>query len=312
MPVDPQVAELLQQFTLLEVPYINTLNPPEARELTAKLRGKTLNPEPVAVVENRTIPGPGGNIPIRIYRPNSSKPLPVVVFFHGGGWVIGNLDWLDDMCRAYANGVECVVVSVDYRLAPEHKFPAAVEDAYAATLWVANNTNLINGDRDRIAVVGDSAGGNLATVVALMAREKGTPPLIYQVLIYPATHYNTETESYQKYGNGDYRFTKAEMVWFWQHYLRTDADGQNPYASPLLAEDLSNLPPALIITAEYDMLRDEAEVYADRLQSAGVPVTLKNYDGMIHGFLGFARVVDVGQKAIADIAAQLRSVFRNK
>ncbi|MCL1463438.1 alpha/beta hydrolase [Argonema galeatum] len=306
MPLDPQVQKLLQQLAQLELPPLTTLSPSQARELAAKLRGKPLRPLALASVENRTIPG---DIAIRIYTPHGKKPLPVLVFFHGGGWVLGDLDVADSTCRSLAKDVGCVVVSVDYRLAPEHKFPAAVEDAYAATVWVANNASVINADVTRIAVAGDSAGGNLAAAVALMARDRGEPALAYQVLIYPVTQYAFDTESYREYAEGC-GLTKEEMIWFWRHYLANTADGENPYASPLLAENLSQLPPALIITAECDVLRDEALAYATRLRSAGVSVYLKQYDGMIHGFVGMALVLDGGKNAIADIAAQLRSVFK--
>lgn len=309
MPLDPQVQNFLQIITQLELAPLSSLDPVKAREQAAKLRGKPLRRAGYPSVENRTIPGPNGDIPIRIYTPEGNAPFPVLVFFHGGGWVLGDLDAVDSTCCALAKDGTCVVVSVDYRLAPEHKFPAAVEDAYAATLWVAKNAAGINGDVSRIAVAGDSAGGNLATVVTLMAREKGEPKLIYQVLIYPPTHYNFDGESYREYGQG-YGLTKDEMFWFWHQYLADVADGNHPYASPLLAEDLSNLPPALIITAECDILRDEAEAYAGRLRSAGVPVLLKRYDGMIHSFVGLAQVVDGGKRAIADIVAQLRLVFK--
>ncbi|MCL1472423.1 alpha/beta hydrolase [Argonema antarcticum] len=306
MPLDPQVQKLLQQLGQLELPPLTTLSPSQARELAAKLRGKPLRPLAIANVENCTITG---DIAIRIYTPHGKKALPVLVFFHGGGWVLGDLDVADSTCRSLAKDAGCVVVSVDYRLAPEHKFPAAVEDAYAATVWVANNAGAINADVTRIAVAGDSAGGNLAAAVALMARDREEPVLAYQVLIYPVTQYAFDTESYREYTEGC-GLTKEEMIWFWHHYLANTADGENPYASPLLAENLSQLPPALIITAECDVLRDEALAYATRLRSAGVSVYLKQYDGMIHGFVGMAQVLDGGKNAIADIAAQLRSVFQ--
>ena len=306
MSLDPQVQEFLEQFDRLGLPTLSSLEPVEAREIAAKLRGKPLKLQAVLRVENRAIPGADGDIPVRIYTPKSSAPLPVLVYFHGGGWVLGDLDAADPICRSLANGAECVVVSADYRLAPEHKFPVAVEDAFAATRWVAQNAAAIGGDTDRIAVAGDSAGGNLAAAVALMARDRGEPHLAYQLLIYPVTQYGFDTESYRQYERG-YGLSKDDMVWFWDRYLPRAADGQNSYASPLLAGSLSHLPPALIVTAECDVLRDEAEAYAARLEKAGVPVRLWRYDGMIHNFIGLAPVVDRGKQALAEIAGQLRS-----
>ncbi len=306
MSLDRQVQEFLEQLERLGLPPLSSLEPAEARELAAKLRGKPLKPQAVFRVENRAIPGADGDITVRIYTPKSSAPLPVLVYFHGGGWVLGDLDAADPICRYLANGAECVVVSADYRLAPEHRFPAAAEDAFAATRWVALNAAGIGGDPDRIAVAGDSAGGNLAAAVALVARDRGEPVLAYQLLIYPVTQYGFDSESYRQYERG-YGLSKDDMVWFWDRYLPHAADGKNPYASPLLAKSLKDLPPALIVTAECDVLRDEAEAYAARLQEAGVPVRLWRYDGMIHNFLGLAPVVDRGKQALAEIAGQLRS-----
>lgn len=306
MSLDPQVQEFLVQFDRLGLPPLSSLEPVGARELAAKLRGKPLKPLAVFRVENRAIPGADGDIPVRIYTPKSSAPLPVLVYFHGGGWVLGDLDAADPICRSLANGAECVVVSAGYRLAPEHRFPAAAEDAFAAARWVAQNAAALGGDPGRIAVAGDSAGGNLAAAVALMARDRGSPHLAYQLLIYPVTQYGFDSESYRQYERGC-GLSKEEMVWFWDRYLSRAADGKNPYASPLLAESLNHLPPALIVTAECDVLRDEAEAYAARLEAAGVPVRLWRYDGMIHSFIGLAPVVDRGKQALAEIAGQLRS-----
>jgi acetyl esterase len=218
------------------------------------------------------------------------------------------VETMDAPLRVLTNRAGCVVVSVDYRLAPEHKFPAAVEDAYAATRWVANNISTVQGDPARIAVGGDSSGGNLAAAVTLMARDRGEPSLIYQILVCPVTNHDFNTLSYQEYADG-YLLTKNSMVWFWNHYLKDDNDGRHPYASPLQAQDLSGLPPALIITAEYDPLRDEGEAYAARLQKAGVSVVTKRYDGMIHGFFEMAALLDTSQLAIEDAAQALRSAF---
>ncbi|HEY9690664.1 MAG TPA: alpha/beta hydrolase [Oculatellaceae cyanobacterium] len=309
MSLDPQAQKFLEQISELQLPPLSSAEPREARELLAKLKGKQLKPEFVASIQNHIIKSQV-NIPIRIYTPKENIQLPILVYLHGGGWVLGDLDGVDHICRSLANQADCIVVSVDYRLAPEHKFPAAVEDAYAVTNWVAKNAADINGDETRIAIAGDSAGGNIAAAVALMARDRGEPLLVYQVLIYPTTQYGFDTESYHKYGQGDFGLSKEEMIWFWHHYLADVADGQNAYASPLLANNLANLPPTYIITAEYDVLRDEAEAYAVSLELAGVPVKLQRYNGMIHSFVGLSLVIDQGKNAIADIATQLSIIFK--
>jgi acetyl esterase len=266
-------------------------------------------PENVARVENLTIPGPAGEIPIRTYTPEGDGPFPILVFFHGGGWVIGNLDTHDSICRSLANQADCVVVSVDYRLAPENKFPAAAAAAFGATQWVAANADQLNADPARIAVGGDSAGGNLAAVVSLMARDKGGPALIYQLLIYPTTNISTfDTQSFKDHADG-YILTKDSMAYYRDHYIQGTEDTKNPYASPLLAEDLKGLPPALVVTAEFDVLTDESKAYAERLIQAGVPVTYTCYEGMIHPFFSFPAVVDCARKAMGETAAALRTVF---
>ena len=308
MPLNSQTRILLNQIKELGLPPLNELNPVQAREQAAMGDQFSPKPEPVASVKNCIIPSSEIDIPIRIYTPAGNPPFPIVVFFHGGGWVVGNLEAADSICRTLANQVGCIVVSVDYRLAPEHKFPAAVEDAYTATEWVAKNAASFQGDPERIAVGGDSAGGNLAAVVALMSRDRNFPSLVYQLLFYPATQYGFDTDSHRQNGK-DYLLTIELLVWFWHHYLSSAADGQNPHASPLLADNLSNLPPALIITAEYDPLRDEAEAYGNRLQDAGVSVKMTRYDGTIHGFVGMANVLDQGQEALAEAAAALKHRF---
>lgn len=309
MPIDPKAQRLLQQLAELNIPPLSTLEPVEARELSAKFRGRLLKPKTPPTVENLTIPGPEEEIPVRIYTPEGNSPFPLLVYFHGGGWVVGDLDAVDNTCRALCLGAGCMVISVDYRLAPEYKFPAALEDAYAAIQWLAANASGMGGDATRLAVAGDSAGGNLAAAVALMARDKGELSLSYQLLIYPVTHCYFDTESYLTYGEGDYGLRRDEMIWFWQHYLADEAEGKNPYASPLLAEDLSGLPPALIVTAECDILRDEAEAYAASLKAAGVSVQLWRVKGMIHNFVSMAQVLHQGKDAIAYISAQLRQAF---
>lgn len=308
MPLDPQVKAFLDQLTALGGPPLNSLSPPEAREAAKMLGTFSGTPEDVASVQNRTIPGAAGDIPVRIYTPVGSGPFPALVFFHGGGWAIGDLDTQDGPCRALANGAACVVVSVDYRLAPEHKFPAAPEDTYAATKWVAANAATLKVDPTRVAIGGDSAGGNLTAVTALMARDRGGPRLAFQLLIYPVTDGACDTASYRDNADG-YLLTKDMMQWFWNLYVRNAADRQNPMASPLRARSLNGLPPALVQTAEFDPLRDEGEAYAARLKDAGVPVQLTRYHGMIHGFFGMASVVDQATVAIAEAASALRVAF---
>lgn len=308
--LDPQIEALLQRMAQQGVPPVHTLTPVQARESRNPLF-RTLggSPEAVANMENVTIPGPGGQIPIRIYTPQGSGSFPVLIYFHGGGWVICNLDTHDSICRSLANGAACVVVSVDYRLAPEHKFPAAVDDAYAATQWVAHNTDRMNADPTRIAVGGDSAGGNLSAVVSLMARDRSGPSLMYQLLVYPVTDLSSlDTDSYREHGEG-YMLTKDSMEYYRGHYISREGELRNPYASPLLARELSGLPPALVIAAEFDVLTDESEAYADRLKQAGVPVIYTCYKGMIHAFFSLAGVVDRARDAMNEATAGLRSAF---
>lgn len=311
MPLDPQTKAYLDQMDALQMPPLSALEPAMIRQGIAAQYADAPLGEPVANVENRTIPGPAGEIPVRIYTPEGSGPFPILVFFHGGGWVICTLDTHDGQCRSLANGAGCIVVSVDYRLAPEHKFPAAPEDCYAATCWVAEHAAEIGGDASRIAVGGDSAGGNLTAVVTQMAREHGGPRLIFQLMIYPATNFTAQTPSKTENAEG-YFLTLDDMLWFEGHYLRNEADKLNPLASPLLAKDLSNLPPALILTAEYDPLRDEGELYGQRLQEAGVPVIIRRYDGLIHGFFGMALIVDEARRSVTETVQTLREAFATK
>jgi acetyl esterase len=308
MPLDPQAQGFLEQLAAAEAPPLHELSVEDARQVIVELFGTKENPEPVDKVEDRMIPGADGEIPVRVYTPEGVGPFPVLVYFHGGGWVIGNLEAYDPTCRALTNAARCVVVSVEYRLAPEHKFPAAPEDCYAALQWVGANAATIHGDPERIAIGGDSAGGNLTAVVAQMSRDRGGVSPVYQLLVYPVTDHRYDTPSYQENADG-YLLTKDAMVWFWNHYLRSEADGNSPLASPLRAESLRDLPPALVITAEFDPLCDEGGAYAAKLQEAGVPVTLSRYDGMIHGFFSLGAVLDQGKNAISEAAAGLRAAF---
>jgi acetyl esterase len=250
-------------------------------------------------------------LPVRIYTPNGSGLFPVLVWFHGGGWVVGDLDTADATSRNLTVAANCVVVSVDYRLAPETKFPGPAEDCYAATQWVEQNAASINVDPGRIAVGGDSAGGNLAAAVSLMARDRGVSLPVFQLLVYPVTDRNFESKSYVSNAEG-YQLTRDGMAWYWDHYLKNDADASNPYAAPLQAPELSGLPPALVITAEYDPLRDEGEAYAHRLEAAGVPTVYTRYDGMIHGFFGMAAAIDKGKQAVDQASSALQSAFAGR
>jgi acetyl esterase len=284
MPLDPAAAALLEQIEAAGLPPLNEMAPADAR-LAADGFIELAGPgEPVADVTDRVIPGPGGDIPVRIYTPEGEEAAwPCLVYLHGGGWVLGNLDSVDAICRILANRAGCKVVSIDYRLAPEHKFPAPLDDGYAAVEWVRDHAAELGVDPQRLAVGGDSAGGNLSAAIALKARDEAGPALRYQLLVYPVTDYHFGTASYQDNADG-YLLTRDMMEWFWGHYLPSDDHGGNPLASPLRAADLSGLPAAMVVTAEYDPLRDEGEAYADRLEAAGVPVERARYDGLIHAF----------------------------
>jgi acetyl esterase/lipase len=290
----------------LGLPELGTVSPVEQRAAAA---ARPLPPgAPVAKVENRTIPGTARDIPVRIYWPTDQSPLPVLVFFHGGGWVLGTLDASDHVCRELANSAECIVVSVDYRLAPEHKFPACPDDCETAYYWVVDNAASFGGDPRRVAVSGDSAGANLAAVVSLRAKERGRQLPVLQVLVYPVTDHDFERASYVENAEG-YMLTRRAMLWFWDHYTNSPEEMDHPHASVLRAADLSGLPPALVITAEFDPLRDEGEAYANRLREAQVPVTVTRYDGMIHGFYAMFWMVDKGKQALAESADALSRAF---
>ena len=307
MPLDPQMKSILDAMVTAEVPAFHTMTPVEARKMTA--RRVVQGPWTVAVakVGDHALPGSGGEIPVRIYTPEGKGPFGALLYFHGGGWVVGDINMTDQPCRMLTNAARCVTVSVDYRLAPEHKFPAAPDDCYAATKWVADNAAVLNVDPRRIAVGGTSAGANLAAAVTLMARDRGNLPLAYQLLVYPATTSVLDTQSHRDFAKDSYYIlSRADMEWFWGHYLASEADHKNPYACPAYAKTLTGLPPAFVITAEFDPLRDEGEAYAARLRAERVPVVLKRYDGVTHGFFGMPSVLDIAKTAIADAGAALR------
>lgn len=263
------------------------------------------NPEHVHAVVNQTIPGPAGDIPVRIYTPEGSGPFALMVYFHGGGFVIGDLESHDGVCRSLCNEANMLVISVDYRLAPEHRYPAAVDDSYAAMCWAAENAQVLNADPARLVVAGDSAGANLAAVTALKARDESGPSIASQVLIYPVADMDFDRPSYTENAEG-YFLTRDMMRWFMAQYLGHDQVVTDPLVCPLQAESLKALPPALVITAEYDPLRDEGEALAQALLEAGVKTELVRFNGMIHGFVSLAEMLDDGKAALKMIGRKLR------
>jgi acetyl esterase len=302
VPLDPQVRRYLDQMA--------ALGAPPQREVPPTVQRANQRAARVLTVIDREIPGPAGDVPIRIFTPAGPGPWPIVVYFHGGGWVIGDLDVTDLRCRLLADWGRNVVVSVYYRHAPEHRFPAAIDDAYASTLWAAEHAAELGADADRLAVCGDSAGGNLAAAVTLLARERG-PRIAFQNLVYPVVDHDFARASYIDCAAG-FGLSRDTMQWYWDQYVPDVSDRDNPFASPFRATDLSGLPPALIQTAEFDPLRDEGEAYARRLNEAGVQVTLKRYDGVIHGFVGQAGEFDGGKQAVIDAVTALRQALAPK
>ncbi len=308
----PQTRALLDFIEQRQIPPTHTLGVADARAWYRDRRGVTQPAPPeVAQVHDLQASGPHGSIPVRAYRPLGSadtETLPVLVYYHGGGWVIGDLDTHDTLCRELANGAGCAVIAVDYRLAPEHRFPAAVDDCLAATRWVRANAAALHLDAARLAVGGDSAGGNLAAVVSIAARDSGDLPIAFQLLIYPATDAHRSHPSHTENGEG-YLLTQETMAYFSDHYLPNRADYEDWRASPLLREDLSNLPPALVLTAGYDPLRDEGRAYAERLTAAGSHASCVCFDRQIHGFVPMGKVLDEANTAVALCAAELRRAF---
>jgi len=303
--LDPDAQGVLDTLGEMGEPDLSQMSPEQARATLGDLFTPTVDPEPVDSVEERKIRAPARDIRVRIYDPEPDAALPATVYFHGGGWVAGNLDTHDGVARSLATEGECMVVSVDYRKAPEHPFPAAVEDAYHATKWTADHIAGENG----LAVAGESAGGNLATVVAQMAVEKevGTPEIDHQLLFYPVTNHAFETPSYEENGDG-YFLTARGMVWFWNHYLQSDVDGANLRPSPLRTPQriLSQLPDATIVTCGYDPLRDEQFAYSEALENAAVDVEHLNYSDMIHDFANMRRLSDPfeGIEAAVDVRSR--------
>jgi acetyl esterase len=308
----PQVQALVDAMARMNLVPPDKLSVEQAREQFRRSRIPFVaRPQEVAAAKDGTIPGRGDGLRIRAYRPQGSGPeerLPALVYFHGGGWVFGDLDSHDPLCRELCNLARCAVISVDYRLAPENRFPAAVDDAISAIRHVEQNATGFGIDGTRLAAGGDSAGGNLAAVAALTFREQDGPQLKLQVLIYPVTDFSMDSPSYTRIANG-YTLTKERMGYFRNAYLRGSADIADWRASPLKAQDMSRLPPALLIAAGHDPLVDEGKAYADRLTEAGVPVTYTCYEGVVHGFVSMAGAIDAGHTAIAEIAAVLKQAF---
>lgn len=311
MALDPQVEVILGLAKQANLPEVWQLTPDQGREQYQARVNKLKFGEAIFRAEDRRIPGPGSDIALRIYTPRELKTaekLPVLVWFHGGGFVIGSLETHDSVCRMLANRADCIVVSVDYRLAPESRFPAAVEDCQAALKWVALHAVEFGGNPDCIAVGGDSAGANLATVMAILARDAAHPKLAFQLLVYPCVAPEPETASHHKFKEG-YILSRNSITWFYRQYLRSGKDAKDFRFAPLLLDDLSGLPPSLIIVAGYDPLRDEGIEYAKRLIEAGNRVRLSNYEGMVHGFYLMGGAVDAARRAVTESAAVMREAF---
>ncbi|MEE2791265.1 MAG: alpha/beta hydrolase [Acidobacteriota bacterium] len=310
MPLDPQAEALLSSMKDAGAKPFETMTPAEARVAAWAFKDLGGPPEAVASLHHRFVPGPTADLPVRIYRPSGAgdEDLPGLVYFHGSGWVVLNIEICDAFSRALANRTGCVVVAVNYQKAPEHKFPIPLDDCYAATRWVFDNAGEVGVDPTRIGVIGDSAGGNLAAAVTLRARDENGPPLAYQVLVYPAVQYGWDTPSALANAEG-FLLQRASMEYFWTHYVRSPSDAEHPYCSPLAAEDHAGLPPALIVSAEFDPLCDDGRNYANKLEAAGVPTKFSVYDGMIHGFLWMSGVLDQSKALVDEIGREVRAVL---
>ncbi len=308
MPLDPEIAKVLEARKAANIPSFETLTPEEARRVYAAI-GRPRAEVPLSSVQDHRLAGPGGELAVRVYLPVGEGPFPVLVYFHGGGWVVGNLDTHDSQARGLCAGSGCAVVSVDYRLAPEHPYPAAPEDCYAATSWAFEHGGELGLDCSRLAVGGDSAGANLATVVALMARDRQGPEIRFQLLVYPATDDDFSRTSCIENAEG-YILSTAAMRWFWNHYVPDPARRSEPYCAPAKAQSLVGLPPALVMTAEFDPLRDDGNAYAERLQSSGVPTRLSCYLGAVHGFVGMGAFSALAREAMREACEALSQALR--
>lgn len=321
MPLDTQSRKAIERLSEYMTSPMSSLSPSEARNLPSLVRvayeiaaerSEKADPEPVEKVEDISVPAQGWEIPARLYVPREQergdKGLPALVYYHGGGWVLYGLEECDYVCRALANRAGCVVLSVDYRKAPEHRFPAATDDAYAAYCWVKENAARIGADRERVAVGGEDSGGNLAAVTALRCRNEQKELPTYQLLVYPITEYAFDTPSYQEHAHAK-PLDIDTMRWFWEHYLNEESEGRNPYASPLRAEKHGGLPPALLITADEDPLTSEGQAYIVKLRDHGVPVEHMHYDGAMHGFFAMPGALEKARWAVDYAADCLRSAF---
>ncbi|MGX6511235.1 alpha/beta hydrolase [Rhodococcus sp. SJ-2] len=311
MALDEHVSQLIDSLNSQGVPSFEQLSVDQARAVVDTFTGLQAPAQEVSRIENLTYPGGNGDLPLRLYVPEHVHerpgPRPVVLYLHGGGFIGGSIDVADEPCRAMANGTGAIVVSAGYRLAPEHKFPAAPDDAMAALRWVAAHIADFGGDPDCIVIAGDSAGGNLAAVTALRTRDEGGPRLRGQVLIYPVIDPNADFPSAREYAEG-YIITKPALDWFWSHYLPGPGDAGNPYAVPSRADDLSGLPPALVLTNEYEVGRDEAEDYAAKLKAAGVDTAVRRFGGLVHGVFWMSGAVPRSSEVLAAVCDYLGSI----
>lgn len=314
MPLDPIMKAFLDQMAAQEGPQMYELPPVAAREMFAALM-QLAGPKdvPIGKIANLTCPGPGGEIPLRVYTPVAAgrEPLPALVYFHGGGWVIGNIETHDGLCRMFANEASIAVISVDYRLAPENKFPAAIEDAYAAVAWIEANASDIGIDANRLAVGGDFAGGGLAASVAQLALKDGGPTIDFQMLLFPVTQIDSKTKSMSERAKG-YFLERAALNWFFANYLGPDDDRSDPRMSPLAATDLAGLPPAYVMVAGYDPLHDEGVAYAEKLKAAGVAVAVADYGELVHDFIYLQAVLPQAAEAVKAAAAALKSALKTE
>lgn len=313
MTLDPMIKKILDQINAVDLPSLDTIPPSLYRKYAKQGTSEEMEVEKVKDAVNHVVPLDGREIPVRIYTPlQGEAPFPTLVFYHGGGWVIGDLDSHDAICRHIANLAHCKVISVDYRLAPEHKFPAAVDDAYDTFEWVIENADYLGVDQERVAIGGDSAGGNLAAVTAIREKENQFNHILFQWLLYPSTGIKDEQAPSLKENASGYLLTRELMAWFRKHYFENPEDARHPYASPIFFGDFKGLPPALIVTAQYDPLRDVGKAYAEELEAAGVEVTYKNYDSLIHGFMGYFKLSPAAKSAFEEAIYQLAEKLGTK